>query len=119
MAVIHRERVAWESARVFVAAATADAYWWLGETLAQRLGQTYEQDLTRTRQRLQREEARPAQGPRAAGGDALSAEVGAWRARIENALTERPELAAVLWEVIEETGRRLGRRRPAGPALHE
>ncbi|MGI5162400.1 hypothetical protein [Microbispora sp. CA-102843] len=109
MAVIHRERVAWESARVFVAAATADAYWWLGETLGRHLGQTYELDLTRTRSRLQRAEAQHAQGPHFAGEDLLSAEVGAWRARIEGVLTERPELAAVLRQVTEETGRRLRR----------
>lgn len=119
VAVIHRERVAWESARVFVAAATADAYWWLGETLARRLGQGYESDLARTRVRLQREEAGPAQGTRAAGGDALSAEVGAWRARIEDALTERPELADVLRQVIEETGRRMDSPHSTGPARRE
>ncbi|MEU6428624.1 hypothetical protein ABZ860_22255 [Microbispora sp. NPDC046973] len=106
MTVIHRERVAWESARVFVAAATGDAYWWLGETLGRHLGQAYELDLTRTRLRLRRDEAQPGQGVRE---DALSAEVGAWRARIEEVLTERPELAAVLSRVTEETGRRLGR----------
>ncbi|TQS23057.1 hypothetical protein [Microbispora sp. KK1-11] len=106
MAVIHRERVAWESARVFVAAATDDAYWWLGETLGRHLGHTYERDLTRTRARLHRDEPRPVQGVRE---DALSAEVGAWRARIEGVLEERPELAAVLWQLIEETGRRLAR----------
>ncbi|TQS20767.1 hypothetical protein [Microbispora hainanensis] len=119
MAVIHRERMAWESARIFVAAATADAYWWLGETLGRRLGQAYERDLARTRVRLQREEAEPVQGPRAAGEDVLSAEVGAWRARIEDVLTERPELAAVLRQVIEETGRRMGHRHSTGPALRE
>ncbi|KAB8183967.1 hypothetical protein [Microbispora catharanthi] len=106
MAVIHRDRVAWESARVFVAAATDNAYWWLGETLGRHLGQTYERDLARTRTRLLRDEARPVRGVRE---DPLSAEVGAWRARIEDVLTERPDLAAVLWQVIEETGRRLGR----------
>ncbi|MBE3010300.1 hypothetical protein IL992_14010 [Microbispora sp. NEAU-D428] len=106
MAVIHRERVAWESARVFVAAATGDTYWWLGERLGRHLGQTYEDALTRTRMRLQRGEVRPARGPHE---DALSAEVGAWRARIEDVLTERPELAEVLRQVTEETGRRLRR----------
>ncbi|MEU8176393.1 hypothetical protein AB0C14_26270 [Microbispora hainanensis] len=119
MAVIHRERVAWESARVFVAAATADAYWWLGETLGRRLGQAYEQDLARTRVRLQREEARPVQDTRAAGEDVLSAEVGAWRARIEGVLTERPELAEVLRQVIEETGRRMDHRHSTGPVRRE
>ncbi|GAB3880633.1 hypothetical protein [Microbispora bryophytorum] len=106
MAVIHRERVAWESARVFVAAAMDDAYWWLGETLGRHLGQRYERDLARTRTRLRRDDAGPGQGVRE---DVLFAEAGAWRARIEELLTERPELAAVLRQVIEETGRRLGR----------
>ncbi|XVQ86001.1 hypothetical protein ACQP2K_00745 [Microbispora siamensis] len=106
MAVIHRERVAWESARVFVAAATGDTYWWLGEMLGRHLGQTYELALTRTRMRVRRGEARPVGGP---GEDVLSAEVGAWRARIEDVLTEHPELAEVLRQVTEETGRRLRR----------
>ncbi len=91
---------------MFVAAATDDAYWWLGEALGRHLGQTYERDLTRTRTRLRRDEARSVQGVRE---DVLSAEVGAWRARIEDVLEERPELAAVLWQMIEETGRRLSR----------
>ncbi|MEN3533948.1 hypothetical protein AAH991_02440 [Microbispora sp. ZYX-F-249] len=106
MAVIHRERVAWESARVFVAAATDDAYWWLGETLGRHLGQTYELDLKRTRLRLRRDDA-----PRAgrAHEDALSAEVAAWRARIEDVLTEHPEIAPVLRQVTEETRDRLRR----------
>lgn len=91
---------------MFVAAATDDTYWWLGETLGRRLGQTYELALTRTRIRLRRGEAQPVRGPRE---DALSAEVGAWRARIEDLLTEHPELAEVLRQVTEETGRRLRR----------
>ncbi|MGW5266502.1 hypothetical protein ACWEQG_36465 [Microbispora sp. NPDC004025] len=107
MAVIHRERVAWESARVFVAAATDDAYWWLGETLGRHLGQTYELDLKRTRLRLRRDDDVPRAGR--AHEDALSAEVAAWRARIEDVLTERPEIAPVLRQVTEETRDRLRR----------
>ncbi|MEV7801963.1 hypothetical protein AB0O28_03335 [Microbispora sp. NPDC088329] len=106
MAVIHKERVAWDSARVFVAAATDDVYWWLGEALGRHLGQRYALDLTGTRRRLQREDASRAGR---AHEDALSAEVAAWRARIEDVLTECPEIAPVLRQVIEETGRRLPR----------
>ncbi|MBX6383021.1 MAG: hypothetical protein IRZ07_08600 [Microbispora sp.] len=107
MAVIHRERVAWESARLFVAAATDDVYWWLGETLGRRLGRTYETDLTRTRLRClhQDEEGRAGR----AHEDALSAEVAAWRARLEDAMTERPQIAPVLRQVNEEIGDRLRR----------
>jgi hypothetical protein len=96
MAVIHTPRVAWEGARVFVAAATSDAYWWLSEMIGQHLGLMYQMDLTSTRLRLLSEDAR-------------FAEVGAWRVRLEDLLHSRPELAPLLLQLVAETTSRLPR----------
>ncbi|GII59610.1 hypothetical protein Pth03_79990 [Planotetraspora thailandica] len=99
MAVIHQERVAWEGARVFVSAADADAYWWLSETIEQRLGAAYRARLTATRTQLQQQDqARNL------------AEIGAWRVFLEDLLHTRPDIQPVVVELIAETSGRLGRR---------
>lgn len=96
MTVIHHPRVAWEGARVFVPAATGDAYWWLSDMVGLHLGVMYEFDLATTRLRLQRE-------------DQLFAEIGAWRVRLEDLLRDRPELAPLLVQLTAETAGRLPR----------
>ncbi|MBG0824277.1 hypothetical protein HS048_26565 [Planomonospora sp. ID91781] len=95
--VQHRPRTAWDAARAFVAAADCDVYWWLTDTVAHHLGAAYRQALTETRLRLQRRE------------DAVSAEAGAWRARLEELLQDRPDLAPVLRRLAAETAGRLPR----------
>ncbi|MFC7586711.1 hypothetical protein ACFQYP_25495 [Nonomuraea antimicrobica] len=95
MAVLHPRRVAWEGARTFAFAATTDAYWWLSDTLGHYLGLMYQLQLCETRLRLQ------------ADADALYAEAGAWRARLDALLDAQPGKAAILTQVIDETTARL------------
>ncbi|GAA3155670.1 hypothetical protein GCM10010466_53260 [Planomonospora alba] len=97
MGVVHRPRTAWDSARVFVAAAECDVYWWLTGEVGRRLGLAYQESLARTRLRVQRR------------GDAVPAEAGAWRARLEDLLHDRPDLTPVLLRLTEETAARLSR----------
>ena len=51
--VLHHPRLAWDAARVFVRAAEAgDAFGWLGERLAELLGDDYRQALVESWNRL-------------------------------------------------------------------
>ncbi|MFC4116110.1 hypothetical protein [Nonomuraea zeae] len=97
MAVLHPRRVAWEGARVFVFAANTDAYWWLSDTLGHHLGILYQSRLRDTRLRLQA----------AQESEALYAETGAWRARLDDLLDDHPATASVLTRLITETSARL------------
>ena len=94
MDVIHPERVAWDAARVFVRAATADPYWWLTEMLGSHLGVKYQLKLAETRLHLQTE-------------DAVLVESGRWRVRLQDAMAERPQLAPLLIDLTRETSSRL------------
>ncbi|GIH79581.1 hypothetical protein [Planobispora longispora] len=94
MSVVHQPRVAWEGARAFVAAADSDAYWWLTDAVGRSLGAVYQLNLAETRLRLRRE-------------DAVFAETGAWRVRLEDLLRARPELAPLLVRLTAETSGRL------------
>ncbi|MCC5582029.1 MULTISPECIES: hypothetical protein [Microtetraspora] len=94
--IIHRPRVAWEGARVFVRAAPSDAYWWLGDMVGHYLGVMYQLKLAETRLRLQLE-------------DVVPEEIGAWRFRLDELLRDRPELTGLLGDLIEETSYRLPR----------
>jgi hypothetical protein len=96
MEAVHSERVAWEGARAFVAAADADVYWWLSDMVGRYLGTMYQLDLAETHRRLQRE-------------DAWFAEVAAWRVRLEDLLRRRPGLEPVLSRLVAETSSRMGR----------
>jgi hypothetical protein len=96
MSVIHRPRVAWEGACVFVAAANADAYYWLSDMVGEYLGVIYQLKLAETRIRLQAE-------------DASHAEAGAWRARLDELLHHRPELTPLVHQLVTETSGRLSR----------
>ncbi|MFI7640115.1 hypothetical protein [Nonomuraea sp. NPDC049400] len=97
MAVLHPRRVAWEGARIFVSAATTDAYWWLSDTLGHYLGIMYQLQLCETRLRLQAE----------AEAEAVYEEAGAWRARLDELLDTRPAAAAIITQMISETTSRL------------
>ncbi|MEU6783766.1 hypothetical protein ABZ912_31610 [Nonomuraea angiospora] len=95
MAALHPRRVAWEGARAFVSAANTDAYWWLSDTVGHRLGPMYQSRLSETRRRLQ------------ARADAIHAEAGAWRARLDELLDTHPATASILTQLIGETTSRL------------
>src|SRR5690242_15865714 len=97
MTVVHLPRVAWQAARVIVAAAENDAYYWLSEMAGRYLGVMYELQLAETRLRLQADES------------ALYAELGAWRARLSELLEVNPELTSLLQQLTTETADRLAR----------
>ncbi|MFG6199298.1 hypothetical protein [Nonomuraea sp. JJY05] len=97
MAVLHPRRVAWEGARTFVSAANTDAYWWLSDAVGHYLGIMYQLQLCETRLRLQAEEE----------ADAIYAEAGVWRARLDELLDTHPATASILTQMISETTARL------------
>ncbi|MEV4573479.1 hypothetical protein AB0K16_09455 [Nonomuraea jabiensis] len=101
MAVLHPRRVAWEGARTFVSAANTDAYWWLSDTVGHHLGRMYQSRLSETRRRLQ------AATEAATEADAIYAEAGAWRARLDELLDAHPATASILAQLISETASRL------------
>ncbi|MBC6456434.1 hypothetical protein [Actinomadura sp. HBU206391] len=96
MGVLHRPRVAWEGGRIFAAAANADAYYWLSEMVGEHLGVIFQLKLAETRIRLQAE-------------DVTYAEAGAWRARLDELLEDRPELTPLLHQLVTETADRMPR----------
>ena len=83
--VLHHPRVAWDLARttVTMAAAADELYQWFEGKLERRLGPVMRGELRQTRDRLVRDE-RP---------DTRLVELGRWRVRIEDALSEDPLLA--------------------------
>ncbi|MFB9630178.1 hypothetical protein [Nonomuraea helvata] len=95
MAALHPRRVAWEGARIFVCAANTDAYWWLSDTIGRGLGNIYQLQLRETRLRLQAE------------AEAVHAEAGVWRARLDELLDTHPTAAEILTQMISETTSRL------------
>jgi hypothetical protein len=96
--VLHHPRLAWDAARVFVRAAEAgDAFGWLGERLAELLGDDYRQALVESWNRLWWSE-RP---------DVREAEAGMWRARLEDVLGARPDLGPALRELTDHMNLRL------------
>lgn len=97
MKVAQQSRVAWEGARVFVAATEADAYWWLSDMMARHLGVIYHLKLAETRLRVLQ------------SGETVYAEAGAWRVRLEELLKERPELTPVVVRLIVQTAERIPR----------
>jgi len=92
MRVLSPKRVAFEGSRVFVEAAQCDAYWWLSDVVNKNLGPIYASKLAETRRRLAREEAEMSEG-------------GAWRARLEELLVERPDLTPLLTQLVEGSAR--------------
>jgi hypothetical protein len=99
--VIHQPRVAWDAARAFVrAAAGADFDAFAGE-VHNLLGRAYGDELMYTRLRLCTAEV----GERA-GYQITDAEVGMWRARLEDLLRERPELVGTVRNLTGRVPRR-------------
>ncbi|MEU8119414.1 hypothetical protein AB0C21_11980 [Spirillospora sp. NPDC049024] len=87
MAAVSPQRVAFDAARVLVAAAGSDLCWWMSGEVGRCLGPGFEARLLETRLRLQRE-------------DAYYKEAGCWRAVLEDVLHDRPELTEGLYSVI-------------------
>jgi hypothetical protein len=95
--IVHHQRLAWDCARAFTAVVEDDlGYHWLSGELRTVLGPDYELALSDSHARL-RYSTRP---------DAMSAETGLWRARIEDALRQRPELAPALDALARDAGQR-------------
>lgn len=101
MAAFHPRRVSWEAARVFVAAAGTDVYWWLCEEIGSHLGVMYELRLAETRLRLAGAE------DDMAALDAAALEAVGWRGMLDGLLDEHPGCAPLLTQFIEETADRL------------
>ena len=98
--IIHQPRVAWDGARVFVAATMSAGYPWLSERVGRQLGAGYQRRLAETRDLLL-SDARP---------DATHAEARIWRVRLEDLLRHRPELTGDLAALVRETTERLSAR---------
>jgi hypothetical protein len=97
--IVHHQRLAWDCARAFTAVAEDDyGYQWLSGQLRVVLGPDHELALSDSHTRL-RYTTRL---------DAMSAEAGLWRARIEDTLRQRPELAPALDTLARDAGRRAG-----------
>jgi hypothetical protein len=103
--IVHHQRLAWDCARAFMAAADSDRdYFWLCHEVRRLLGPEYELALSDARTRLLLA-ARP---------DTPQREAGLWRARMEDTLRERPELALALAALVEDAGRRVDALYPIG-----
>ncbi|MBQ1042585.1 MULTISPECIES: hypothetical protein [unclassified Micromonospora] len=90
MQVIHQPRVAWDAARVIGAAVhDEELFRWLYRVLGDLLGPATWAALDETRDRVRR-----------AGDARLSIETGVWRARLEDSLRGRPDLAGELAGVV-------------------
>lgn len=96
--VLHRERLAWDAARVVVRAlGSAQVLGWLHGQIAARFGPAHAAALAESRDRLWR-------NPRP---DAPHAEAGIWRARLADLLAADGSLAAPLREITAEAVARL------------
>lgn len=97
--IVHHQRLAWDCARAFTAIAEDDyGYHWLSRELRALLGPDYELALSDAHTRL-RYTTRL---------DAVPAEAGLWRARIEDVLRQRPELELVLAALARDAAQRAG-----------
>ncbi|MCW6010765.1 hypothetical protein K1W54_40380 [Micromonospora sp. CPCC 205371] len=96
--VLHRERLAWDAARVVVRAlGSVQVLGWLHGQMAARLGPTHAAALVESRDRLW-------SSPRP---DAPHVEAGIWRARLADLLAADRSLAAPLAEITTEAVTRL------------
>ena len=100
-AVIHRPRVAWDSARVIVAAIEAGYQGWLAYEFGRRIDPDYYGCLLDSWQRI------------ATDPGLAMAEAGLWRARLEDLLNQRPEVTEPLVAITHEIDALLGGWRPA------
>jgi hypothetical protein len=103
--IVHHQRLAWDCARAFIAVADSDRdYFWLCNEVRRLLGPHYEIALSDARNRLMLA-ARP---------DTPQIEAGLWRARMEDVLRERPELALALASLVEDARQRVEELYPIG-----
>lgn len=87
----HRPRVAWDGARVIIAAIDRGYQGWLAYLLSERIDHDYYDYVLDTWSRMN------------ANPDAMMAEAGLWRARLDDLLIFRPEITDELLAVIDET----------------
>jgi hypothetical protein len=91
--IVHHPRLCWEAARVFARAAASDDWsGWLADQLGRLFGPTYRRAVDESRLRLQRD-YRP---------DALMAETGMWRVRLDDLLRAVPEAAVPLGALVDD-----------------
>ena len=92
--VIHQPRVAWDGARAFVRIAQTPYYEPFADHVLRRLGPDFYLQLEETRARVLDNLART-------GGDRYVTDVesGKWRARLEELLRARPDLAGTVIEL--------------------
>ena len=88
--VTHRPRLAWDGARVILAALEAGQDAWLAQIVQDRLGPPYAQAVADSRRHL------------GADANALLTEAGVWRVRLDDLLGQRPDLAPQVVELINE-----------------
>ena len=87
----HRPRVAWDGARVIIAAIDRGYQGWLAYVLGERIDGEYYGFVLDSWSRMN---ARP---------EAMMAEAGLWRARLDDLLAQRPEVTDELVTVLGET----------------
>jgi hypothetical protein len=95
--VIHQPRVAWDGARAFVAAAGSEGFGPFADLVGKRLDITLYGELAATRERLL-----TAQIDGITDEHAAHAEVGVWRARLDDLLRRRPELLHTVRDLISQ-----------------
>jgi hypothetical protein len=104
--MIYHSRLAWDAARVVVAASETHRHFvWLSDEVRHLLGPGAQRVLADTRHRL----VRPGRA------DARDEEAGSWRVRFDDLLRERPDLARPLHALVTEAGVRLNRPTPYWP----
>jgi hypothetical protein len=88
--VTHRPRLAWDGARMVVAAIERGHHGWIGELLGERLGPEYRRHVEDAWLRMTMEP------------DRALIEAGLWRARLDDLLAQRPERHTEVAFVIDE-----------------
>jgi hypothetical protein len=99
--VLHAPRVAWDLARTTVAMAAAgiEPYQWFAGQIERRLGPAFARELGRTRERMYDDGVT----------DIRLVELGRWRVRIEDVISEDPRLAEDLTLLRLDANARLAR----------
>lgn len=90
MSEIHYQRLAWDSARIIVAAIEADMWPWLAYQMGERIGPEYRDHLVNSFTRM------------SGHPDRNTTEAGLWRATLTDLLTHRPAVGTALTELMSE-----------------
>jgi hypothetical protein len=88
--VTHRPRLAWDGARMVVAAIERGHHGWIGDLLAERLGPEYRHHVEDAWLRMTMEP------------DRALIEAGLWRARLDDLMAQRPDRRTEVGNVIDE-----------------